>query len=262
MSVPLDARAASTLVPVYMAPAAELLSHAIPAPPADQPVAVVAEWSALVLAALQERHPLGRYFVFESMPHPALALLEARVPRAYGRSLPMPLKAHCVAGVVQGLVVSDAATDLNLIRDAARVLKPGGTYAAAFLLGGTFDTYFEAARRDADALAHPQVHAALDAAALQFRSPDALRTVAGRAGLVDVELGMEERALHFPTARAFLTDAGVQNMLLRHVTITDAGLRAALQDRLLNALESGMDGGLYVRVVTGVLRGTKAADGT
>lgn len=258
MTVPLDQRAAVQLVPSYLAPAAELLGLAAGPPVQDAPVAVISTWAALLLAALQERQPLTRFMVMESLPPPTLAPLETATPRSYGRALPLPLRPQSLGGMVQGLALQDAAVDGTMLREAARTLLPGGTYVGAFLMRGSFDAFFTAAHY---AATHPTplvgVAPALGTALGQFRHPDELRTLAIRAGLVDVELGLEEHALAFPAARAFLADAGVVNVLLRHMSIPDSDARTALFDRVVAALDATANGGVNLRVLTGLLRGVK-----
>lgn len=260
MTAPLDERAAPLLLPNYVAPAVDLLTRAL-VPHAQLPTAIAGPWSALCLAAFEERHPTGRYLLLENMPPPSLKPVVTSWPRVYGRALPCPVKPQSLGGFVQSLALWDASTDATALRECVRSLRPGGYFAGAFLVRGSFDGFFDAAREVCEAEGFADVAAALVEAENQFRHPDPLRTLASRAGLVDVELGLEERGIPFASAREFLTDAAVGAVLMRHVALDDESMRARLLAAVEQTLDTYLAGmGLHARVVTGVLRGLKPVD--
>ncbi len=260
MGIPLDARAAPLLMPGYLAPAVDLLLAAVK-PSQTLPTVLSGPWSALALSAFEERYPAARYVVLESMPPPALAPVVTTAQRAYGRALPCPLKAHTAGTFVQALAGWDAASDAVALRECTRTLRPGGVFAGAFLMRGSFDAFFDAAREVCEAEALMEAAGVLQQAEAQFRAPDLLRALAARSGLVEVEVGLEERGIPFADAKTFLTDAAVGSILLRHVGVADEASRGRLFQAVETALDTYFAGmGVTARVVTGVVRGVKPAD--
>lgn len=260
MVIPLDARAAPLLMPGYLAPAVDLLLGAVK-PSQTLPTVVSGPWSALALAAFEERYPAGRYLALEAMPPPSLHALTGTALRAYGRTLPCPLKAHTAGTFVQAMAGWDAGSDPVALRECTRTLRPGGVFAGAFLMRGSFDAFFDAAREVCEAEALLEAAGVLQQAEQQFRAPDLLRALAARAGLTEVEVGVEERGIPFADARTFLTDPAVGSVLLRHVNVADEATRTRLFAAVEAALDTYFAGmGVTARVVTGVVRGVKPAD--
>lgn len=257
MTVPLDERAAPALLNGFLAPAAELLALAIDPAPA-QPTALIAHWSGMLLAAFQQEHPHGKYVVLENLPPPALANVDGDSARLYGRALPLPLRPGLLSAVAHGLNLADVSTDATMLRETARSLAPGGVYAGAFLLRGSFDAFFDTAREVCEAQGFSPALAALRDAESQFRAPESLRALASRAGFLDVEVTVEERGLPFDNARAFLVDPGVANVLLRLIDLPNEQMRAQVFKHVTQALDTYFSGMHFsARVVTGVLRGTR-----
>ena len=261
MSAPLDARAAATLITDYLGPAAELVSAAVDAPPPG-PVAVVGHFSAVAHAVFEAQHPGVRVVAVESMPPPLLRQVAQRAESTYGASYPLPLRNQGFAAVLEGLSFADHTTDTTVMREAARVVWPGGEYAGVFLMRGSFQIFFDVARAVCELGGLGEALNAVREAEAQFRHPDTLKGMASRAGLMDVECGLEERVLTFANAEAFLTDAGVRNVLLRRLALAGVDLRHQLIGKAQEALESETGrGAVNVRVVTGVLRGIRPAGG-
>lgn len=261
MAVPLDERAAPVLLPSYLAPAAELVVAGFQPPPAGT-VAVCGPWSSLVLSALEAAAPPARCVLMESNPSGAvLQATRTAWPRMHGRALPSPLRSQSLQGLIHGLALWDQVTDATALRECARVLKPGGLFAAAFLVRGSFEAFFQTARQACEVLELPEGVNALDGAEAQFRHPDTLRSTATRAGFADVELGLEERAVAFAGGRDFVADKAVQNLVLRHLALADGAARTQLLELVARSLDAAGDGGvLHVRVVTGVLRAVRLPD--
>ena len=258
MTVPLDERAAPALLHGFLAPAAELLAAAIQ-PSATMPTALVAHWSGVLLAAFQQQHPEGQYVLLECLPPPVLTHLDSMAMRLYGRSLPLPLRPGLLGAVAHGLSFSDSSSDTTLLRETARSLSTGGVYAGAFLMRGSFDAFFDTAREICEAEGFGDALGALKDAENQFRAPESMRALASRAGFVDVEVTLEERGLPFDNARAFLTDPGVSNVLLRIINVGSDSTRSKVFKHVTQALDTYFSGMHFsARVVTGVLRGVKA----
>lgn len=258
MTVPLDERAAPALLPGFLAPAAELLAHAL-TPSPGAPTGLVAHWAGMLLATFQQVHPGGEYLLVESMPPPQLSLVDGPVPKLYGRTLPLPLKPGVLGAVAHGLSFSDVANDPTMLRETARSLVQGGTFVGAFLLRGSFDAFFDTAREVCEAERFSEALGGLKDAENQFRVPETLRSLASRAGFVDVEISVEERGLPFDNARQFLTDPGVANVLLRLINVGNEQMRATVFRHVTQALDTYFSGMHFsARVVTGVLRGVKA----
>jgi hypothetical protein len=258
MTVPLDERAAPALLSAFLAPAAELLASALPPAPRGT-TALMAHWCVLLRAIYARRHPGGTFLCLEAMPPPALAAVPLQAAlRAYGGAQPLPLRKGCLGAAVHGLAFHDAATDGTLLRETVRALDDGGGYAGAFLLRGSFDALFDATREACEREKEPGALAALQEAEAQFRLPETLLNMAARVGLKNVDLGVEERGLAFADARTFLTEPAVECVVLRNLSLGNSDTRARILERVVEALDTYHSGiGLFMRVLTGVIRGTR-----
>lgn len=259
MTAPLDARAAATLLQGYVAPAVELLCNAVEPGPGAVTV-IMGPWVGMCLSAFEERHSKGRYVALENLPPPTLGPMQRVRPLAYGSALRSPVRPDALGGLVQSLSLWDASLDAGALRECVRMLAPSGSFAAAFLMRGTFDAFFDAAREACETAALGDAAAALAETENQFRHPDALRTAASRSGLMNVELGLEERALPFANAQEFLMDPAVGQVLLRNFNLPLGPVRTHLMQAVEQSLNTYFAGvAMHARVVTGVLRGIKPA---
>ncbi|MEW5851741.1 MAG: hypothetical protein AB2A00_23330 [Myxococcota bacterium] len=256
MSRELDGQTLASLVPGFVAPAVELLVNAVTPPPVA-PTLLAGHHAALMLSAFQSRYPKARYFLMEAIPPPALRGVEGNLRAMYGRTYPLPVRTSVVGAAVHGLCFVDSSGDGPLLRETARSLQPGGTLVATYLMRGSFDAFLDAAREACESQGLRDVMGSLVDMEGLFRTPAELEAAASRAGLVDVELGMEERGMPYANARAFLADPAVGWLVLRHLRSSE-DRKSRLLDEVAGALDTYFSGlGLTARVVTGVLRGVK-----
>ncbi|MBN2361167.1 MAG: hypothetical protein JXR83_17055, partial [Deltaproteobacteria bacterium] len=169
-------------------------------------------------------------------------------------SLFLPFASRRFNLVLANLALGDVDLDLARLREMARVLAAGGQLVATALMAGTLDELQAVGRalwrRDILAVERGGLY-----------EPERLRRIfQAELGLVDVQVGLEERALVFSNGYMFMDNGLMQAAFfpdwLR--SSNDPRARAAAISALAEALNRTCDGGeCTMRIVTGVVVGKR-----
>jgi SAM-dependent methyltransferase len=252
-------RYASDVAPRLLLASAELLLDALPPlQPQSRFLEVCAGAGPLARPLMDRIAGLGRLVAVETDPE-----LAKNLPAARGRGarviaepdrLPFANGSFDVA--LANLCLGDAAEDAVRLGELRRVLRPGGWLLGTLFLRGSFDALLDVLTESCEA---EGLHASRQALLEARRSlPDeaAIERALADAELLAAHLGVEERALFFPSGAAAMKDPLVREVLIpswlgEAPPIPDGALDAA--GRAIDTYFSGNRFALRLRtaIVTG-----------
>jgi SAM-dependent methyltransferase len=240
------------------APAAELLLDAMGQPAAGSWIACVEPGSGALFRGLCANPSLANYPAVCVDPDPA-ALVRAGAPRRGGRvrgdPLFVPLASERFDTVLANLALGDPDLDVAVLRGLVRLLAPGGRLLASALLVGTMDRLYEAAAE----LSGASQGEAEESGAIY--DPEGLLRACKGVGLTDVHVGVEERALLYPSAYSLTLDPLVQTAYPPEAvrSQTDPRGRAATLSQISEILVRVMGPRRFpARIVTGIVTARKS----
>lgn len=240
------------------APAAELLLDAMGQPAAGSWIVCVEPGSAALFRGLGANPILANY--------PAVCV--ELDPESLGRLVPprrgglvrgdplfLPLASARFDTVLANLVLGDPDLDVAMLRGLVRLLAPGGRLLASALLIGTMDRLYDAAAE----LSAGAERGAEESGAIY--DPERLLRACKGVGLTDVHVGVEERALLYPSAYALTEDPLVQTAFLPETvrSQTDPRVRTASLSKISEILVRVMGPRRFpARIVTGIVTARKS----
>lgn len=152
-----------------------------------------------------------------------------------------------------------AASRLHFVREAARVLLPGGEMVLALPLRGSFGEIADLLREYATKHDKKDIATAVDAAVALRPSPEGLTEELEALGFVDVDVDFRAVAIPFQSGRDFLEDPTTRLLLLpewqHNLGLDDAAVHAAFA-YVRDAIDRyWAEGGFEVSVHVGCARG-------
>jgi SAM-dependent methyltransferase len=152
-----------------------------------------------------------------------------------------------------------AASRVHFVRDAARVLLPGGQVLLALPLRGSFGELADLLREYAIKYDQKAVGDAVEAAVALRPTPESLAEELEALGFVDVDVDFRAVTIPFQSGRDFLEDPTTRLLLLpewqMNLSLDDAAIRAAFQ-YVRDAIDRyWSEGGFELSVIVGCARG-------
>lgn len=152
-----------------------------------------------------------------------------------------------------------AASRLLFVKDAARVLVPGGQLLLSLPMRGSFGELADLLREHATKFDHKKVSDAVEAAVGLRPTPESLAEEMEALGFVDVDVDFRAVSIPFQSGRDFLEDPTTRLLLLpewqMNLGLDDASIRSAFQ-YVRDAIDRyWSEGGFELSVVVGCARG-------
>jgi len=152
-----------------------------------------------------------------------------------------------------------AASRLHFVRDAARVLVPGGQVLLALPLRGSFGELADLLREYATKHDQKAVGDAVEAAVTLRPTPESMAEELEALGFVDVDVDFRAVTIPFQSGRDFLEDPTTRLLLLpewqMNLSLDDNAIRAAFQ-YVRDAIDRyWAEGGFELSVIVGCARG-------
>lgn len=246
-------------IPTLFAPAAELMLEAAKPLPLGAAVLCVEPAAGILFrgAACSRAFQSARLFAAE-FEQPQNGALTTNMVRA--DPLHLPLATGRFHAVLANLLLGDLDLDTAYLQEMFRLLLPGGQLIVSVLLRGTLEEFFDVTQEVCESQGLADAHAILvDETSGQYDEAG-LHDALVEAGLSDIEIGVENRALPFENGQDFLENPLVEATFVPDWlrSMADPRVKANTCQAVTKAIDTYFSGlGFTAKLVTAVASGRK-----